>query len=300
MRASKFLLLGLLALFSNFSFANSTTFFYDSYSNALSACQSSASSLLSSNNWWSVDCFPKPASNYASVEGEPKGSYYHVHELHKVGCPTGTSPNENGLCVDLPSNEFCQNTEFTAYATIDISSGSAPKSMNYGNCSFSLTYDIQSDDDVANKCRIDNSNSNIIVCPVSAKGTAATSEANTEGFSDIVPVGDYVESKGGDQSITNSQSPITSTADLPEIGDTTNEFTKSEAVTTSRKDEIYNDGDGVKYKSESEYLQINNEMVEEVIKANGDVETTKTETHEKTEQTIDETKIDKDGNVTQE
>ena len=299
--------MGLLALFySSYSSAadcsNQGSQFYSNQSSAYSAAQTIASqcNFNIQNSSSQIDGLSYKYY-YVQFFGNTRGRYYYLAD--NSGCPPDRYEYPDGSCKLEPpplTDEECQNTDFTAYATIDISSGSAPKNMNYGGCSFSLTYDIQSDDDVANKCRIDNSNSNIIVCPVSAKGSASTNEANTEGFSDIVPVGDYVESKGGDESVTNSQSPITTTADLPEIGDTTNEFTKSEAVTTARKDEIYNNGDGVKYKSESEYLQINTEMVQEVIKANGDVETTKTETHEKTEQTINETKIDKDGNVTQE
>ena len=311
MRASKFIILGLLALFLSpvYSAVKSDTYYYSTSEQAFAACQAgyAIKRQFIIENYGSTFYYDQNCGGLGQFTNFTfKVAHYSSHTYKDffigTGCNSSQTPDPlTGECLASPpppTDQECQQITETIYATLDINSGSAPTSMNYGGCSFSLKYNISSDSDIENNCKFNASNPDIIICPVFATGTSSTTNPDTSGFSDTVPIGDFTNQSGGDQSTTTTTTPTTTTADTPSAGDITNEYTYTEAVTTSRKDEIYNNESGIEQISQGLAVETNQQLVEEVIKANGDVVTTTTETYNKTEQSKDVTKIDQNGDVT--
>jgi len=289
MKRASILLISVLALFSSSAF--SEDFYYPSNSSAQTAC------IIKSGTIYKSSCVSGPGDTYLIrlvvdyIETFPYTFYY--------PCSSGGLVDVSGVCVvPPPTDEECQNTAFTASVTIDLSTGAAPKTASFGGCSFSISYDLANDADVQNNCKFNSSTPDVIICPATAQGTGATSNPDSAGIYDVVPVGDYVSESGGDQLSTTSETPLFYTSDLPSAGDTTESQTQTDINSFGRIDEVYQDETGIDVTSFGSITETQTTQTDTVTKPNGDVETTVTESFDSTGQTEKKTHISPSGDVT--
>ena len=139
MRASKFLLLGLLALFSTSSFAY--TKHYDSSGSAEAACNAREAQ--------SESVTDNPGKNcYLSAGDSSAGVWYYGIDLHAwllSGCSAGTYSGEAGQCFPTPTDEECaggdsiKNGRDTYSSADEMNTTDTEAVKEFGGCLYAVS-----------------------------------------------------------------------------------------------------------------------------------------------------------------